>query len=605
MTPAGICDPALTVLKPRKNLNNKIFWINPFSIFDAIDRQANTEERSTMKHFQAIFVACFVFALAACTQKNTHSDQEVLPEIYPGPPPVALPTAASEMNADSATANMSARAQSVASAKRLYGAPMRQEYRENYQHITKNGVKLVKEEPVSTFSIDVDTASYSNIRRMLSTEGRLPPTDAVRIEEMINYFDYDYPVPDNLNQPFSVTTEVAPAPWNEELHLLRIGLKGYEPEAESRPDANLVFLVDVSGSMQSANKLPLVKQSLRMLTKQMRKTDRIALVAYAGAAGIVLDSTAGDRKQKILRAIDYLEAGGSTHGSAGIQLAYNVAQKHKIEDGINRVIIASDGDMNVGVTRLDDLIELIEDKRKSGVALTTLGFGAGNYNDALMEQLADAGNGNAAYIDNLKEARKVLITEMDSTLLTIASDVKIQVEFNPTHIQEYRLIGYENRMLDREDFTNDKIDAGDIGAGHTVTALYEVTLTGSSAARVPALRYHSNQVSREKISTDELAYVKLRYKQPGESKSVEVAYPIGKNDIVTDFSSASEDFQFASTVAGFGEQLRGSSYQQFATKDMLATLKKVRGNDEHGYRTELITLVELADSIGPLASSLK
>jgi len=558
-----------------------------------------------MKTFQTICVACFVFLLAACTQQNTRSDQDELQEVYLSPPPVASTTTATEMSADSVTANMSARVQPVVSAKRLHGAPMPQEYRENYQQITKNSVKLVTEEPVSTFSIDVDTASYSNIRRMLSTEGRLPPKNAVRIEEMINYFDYDYPVPDNLDQPFSVTTEVAPAPWNKELHLLRIGLKGYEPEPYARPDANLVFLVDVSGSMQSANKLPLVKQSLRMLTKKMRKTDRIALVAYAGAAGIVLESTAGDRKQKILRAIDHLEAGGSTHGSAGIHLAYNVAQEYKIKDGINRVIIASDGDMNVGVTNLEDLIELIEDKRKSGVALTTLGFGTGNYNDAIMEQLADAGNGNAAYIDNLKEARKVLITEVDSTLLTIASDVKIQVEFNPRHVQEYRLIGYENRMLEREDFTNDKVDAGDIGAGHTVTALYEVTLTGSSAARVAPLRYRSNENNLEEIPSNELAYVKLRYKQPGDTNSVEVAYPIHGNDVVKEFSSASEDFQFASTVAGFGEQLRGGSYQEFATKEMLATLRKVRGNDEHGYRTELITLVELADSIGPIASAIK
>lgn len=560
-----------------------------------------------MKTFQTLCVAIFVFTLAACTQQNTRSDRDALQEAYPNPPPAAIPAAVTEMNADSATANMAVRAQSIVSAKsRRHGIQLTQEYRESYQQIVKNGVKLVVEEPVSTFSIDVDTASYSNIRRMLSTEGRLPPKDAIRIEEMINYFDYDYPTPDSLDQPFSVSTEVAPAPWNEELHLLRIGLKGYEPEPGARPDANLVFLVDVSGSMQSANKLPLVKQSLRMLTKQMRKSDRIALVAYAGSAGIVLESTAGDNKQKILRAIDQLEAGGSTHGSAGIQLAYNLAQEHQIDNGINRVIIASDGDMNVGLTNLDDLVELIEDKRKSGVALTTLGFGTGNYNDAIMEQLADAGNGNAAYIDNLKEARKVLITELDSTLLTIASDVKIQVEFNPRYVQEYRLIGYENRMLEREDFTNDKVDAGEIGAGHTVTALYEVTLTGSSAARVPPLRYGSNkEVSLKDISIDELAYVKLRYKQPGESNSVEVAYPIERDAVATDFASASENFQFASTVAGFGEQLRGGSYQQFTTKDMLATLRKVRGDDEHGYRTELITLVELADSIGPLVSSLK
>jgi len=478
-----------------------------------------------------------------------------------------------------------------------YQNPVNQD-RENYLHTQENSVKRAAEEPVSTFSIDVDTASYSNVRRMLLNEGRLPPKDAVRVEEMINYFDYNYPVPSAVDQPFSVVTEVAPAPWNDDLHLLSIGLKGYEPQAKKRPDANLVFLIDVSGSMQSRNKLPLVKRSLRLLTKKMRKSDRIAVVVYAGAAGVALESTSGDEKRKIFRAIDKLQAGGSTHGSAGINLAYQVAEDHFIEDGINRVIIASDGDMNVGITNIQELIELIGEKRKSGIALTTLGFGTGNYNDGLMEQLADAGDGNAAYIDNLKEARKVLVTEMASTLLTIARDVKIQIEFNPQQVAEYRLIGYENRLLNREDFTNDKVDAGDIGAGHTVTALYEIALVGSDAARIEPLRYSGNgEVSVDEAGS-ELAFVKLRYKRPGESASIEMSRAIEKTSVVSEFTRASEDFRFASMVAGFGEQLRGTRYSEYPAENILANLKLARGEDEHGYRRELSELVEFASSMG-------
>ena len=402
-------------------------------------------------------------------------------------------------------------------------APVRvhQVDRENYLHYGTNPVKLVAQEPVSTFSIDVDTASYANVRRMLSREGRLPPSDAVRLEEMINYFSYSYPVPESSELPFGINTELAPAPWSDKHQLLQIGIKGYQPAPEHRPPANLVFLVDVSGSMQSPDKLGLVKKSLHLLVNRMSAEDRIALAVYAGNAGTVLESTSGDEKAKILAAIDALEAGGSTHGSAGIKLAYQLAQQNRVEGGINRVIIASDGDMNVGTINLEALKDLIERKRETGIALTTLGFGTGNYNYALMEQLADVGNGNAAYIDSLKEAQKVLVNEMQSTLLTIASDVKIQVEFNPAVVSEYRLVGYENRMLNREDFTNDKVDAGDIGAGHTVTALYEVTLVGSGGERVPELRYGS-RTQKETRESSELAYVKLRYKQPGAATSTEV-----------------------------------------------------------------------------------
>ena len=355
---------------------------------------------------------------------------------------------------------------------------------ENYLSFQENHVMSVAEQSVSTFSIDVDTAAYSNIRRMLVREGRMPPADAVKLEEMINYFNYQYEKPASVEQPFSVQVEMATAPWNKNRQLLQIGLKGFEPALDKRPAANLVFLVDVSGSMHSADKLGLVKRALQMLVNQMNEQDRIALVVYAGAAGEVLASTSGDQKSKIMRAIESLDAGGSTNGGAGLELAYQIAEENRIEGGINRVLIASDGDMNVGITDLSDLKALIKQRRQSGIALTTLGFGSGNYNYALMEQLADVGDGNAVYIDSLLEAKKVLVEEMQGTLLTIAKDVKIQIEFNPNVVAEYRLLGYENRLLAREDFTNDKVDAGDIGAGHTVTALYEIALVDNTDLRL-------------------------------------------------------------------------------------------------------------------------
>jgi Ca-activated chloride channel homolog len=474
--------------------------------------------------------------------------------------------------------------------------------RENYQHFSENSVKRVTEDPVSTFSIDVDTAAYSNIRRMLNKEGRLPPSDAVKLEEMINYFNYDYEGPNSMDTPFSVITEMAPAPWNKHHQLLQIGLKGFEPPIEKRPDANLVFLVDVSGSMRSSDKLGLVKKSLRLLVNQMRASDRIALVVYAGAAGMVLDSTTADQKAKILSAIDSLESGGSTNGGAGIRLAYSVAQQHFISEGINRIVIASDGDMNVGTTNIDTLKNLIEEKRKGGVSLTTLGFGAGNYNYALMEQLADVGNGNAAYIDGLREAQKVLVEELQSTFLTIAKDVKIQIEFNPAIVAEYRLIGYENRLLNREDFRNDKVDAGDIGAGHTVTALYELTMVGSNAEMIAPKRYSSGAQNKktltDKDKQQEVAFVSLRYKKPQASNSIEFSTPILQNQIQPKLEAATQSLRFASAVAGFGQLLKGGKYMQnWGYDDVLQLVRSSKGNDEHGYRGELISLVELAKSL--------
>ena len=469
--------------------------------------------------------------------------------------------------------------------------------RENYAHLDNNPIHLTSEQPVSTFSIDVDTGSYANVRRMLN-DGYLPNEDAVRVEELINYFAYDYNVPRDTETPFSINMEVARTPWNEDTHLLQVGLKGFEVEAAERPAANLVFLVDVSGSMNSQDKLPLLKNAFRMLTKQLDSQDSIALVVYAGASGIVLEPTAGDQKATIMSALDQLSAGGSTNGAAGIKLAYQMAEQGFIKDGINRVILATDGDFNVGTVNFESLIDLVEERRETGISLTTLGFGTGNYNDNLMEQLADEGNGNYAYIDNLSEARKVLVEELSSTLQTIAKDVKIQIEFNPAVVAEYRLIGYENRMLAREDFNNDRIDAGEIGAGHTVTALYEITLTDSKGRRIDPLRYGNKDAARdEQTNSDELALVRLRYKQPDADTSTLIEQVVNRKDIVT-LDKASSELQFAGAVAAFGQHLRGGDYlEDFDYAHIRKLAVKGRGDDPFGYRGEFIRLVDLAESL--------
>lgn len=475
--------------------------------------------------------------------------------------------------------------------------------RERYQHIDDNPVKRVSEQPVSTFSVDVDTESYSNTRRMLR-EGRMPTRDAVRVEEFINYFDYGYEVPGNKSVPFSVMTEVAPAPWNANNLLLQVGIKGYEVAKESIPAANLVFLVDVSGSMQTPDKLELVKQSLAMLTDQLSAKDRVSLVVYAGAAGLVLEPTAGNDKARIKAALQRLTAGGSTNGGAGIELAYSVAQQAFIKGGINRVVIASDGDMNVGTVGVEALKAMIEEKRKGGITLTTLGYGSGNYNSELMEQLADIGNGNAAYIDSLHEARKVLVDQLSSTVFTIAQDVKIQLEFSP-RVKEYRLIGYENRLLNREDFNNDKVDAGDIGAGHTVTAIYELVMEGSEGGLVDPLRYGKKKPAVDEAAhANELAFLRLRYKNPGESTSKLIEQPIRMADIHRDIAQASDSFRFASAVAGWGQVLRGGEYTgQFSYGDVRALAQGARGTDAFGYRGEFLQLVSLSESLATPAAA--
>ena len=473
-------------------------------------------------------------------------------------------------------------------------APSEPINRENYEQFETNPVRLVSEQPVSTFSIDVDTGSYSNMRRILNA-GQLPPQDAVRVEELINYFSYQYPVPDASDTPFTVNTEISQTPWNPETLLFRIGLKGFEVAAAERPAANLIFLIDVSGSMRSPDKLPLLKNAFRLLTRQLDERDTIAMVVYAGATGIVLEPTQGDQRAKIMNALDQLSAGGRTNGGAGIRLAYSLAQDAFIEDGINRVVLATDGDFNVGTVNFEALVDLVSERRQGGISLTTLGFGTGNYNDHLMEQLADEGNGNYAYIDNLNEARKVLVEELTATLQTIAKDVKIQIEFNPATVAEYRLIGYENRMLRREDFNNDKIDAGEIGAGHTVTALYELSLVDGKGRLIEPLRYGAEQ--QQTAKSNELAFVRLRYKAPNGDRSRLIERSVKRNDIVT-VDKASDDLRFAAAVAAFGQRLRGGDYlNDFDFADIRELSAGSRSQDPHGYRGEFITLVELADSL--------
>lgn len=474
------------------------------------------------------------------------------------------------------------------------------EQRERYAAINGNPVRLTAEHPVSTFSIDVDSAAYANVRRFLNG-GTLPPADAVRVEEMINYFSYQYPAPETRQRPFQLSTKMARTPWNPNSYLVRLGLKGYEVPSVQIPPANLVFLVDVSGSMSGPNRLPLAQQALRLLAKQLRAQDRVSLVTYAGSTRIELEPTAGDQKEIILAAIERLSAGGGTNGGAGIQLAYQMAHQAFIPGGINRVLIATDGDFNVGLASHSALVDLVKKQRASGVSLTTLGFGMGNYNDKTLEQLADVGNGNHAYIDTLSEARKVLVAQMAGTLHTIAKDVKIQVEFNPAVVAEYRLIGYENRLLKREDFNNDKVDAGDIGAGHNVTALYEVTFHGEPGS-VDALRYGGKIEASAKHK--EFAWLKLRYKDPQSASSKLLEYPLERN-LARKLALTSDDFRFAAAVAAFGQILRGGEHTgQYRLEQVMQLAKEARGQDEQGYRAEFVRLVELAQGLQPLQSKI-
>ena len=463
---------------------------------------------------------------------------------------------------------------------------------ESYSQITENSFETTNLKPLSTFSIDVDKASYSNVRRMINNGQHVSP-DAVKIEEMVNYFSYNYPQPTD-DHPFSINTEVVETPWHEETQLVRIGLQGKTYENEDLPASNLTFLIDVSGSMGSQNKLPLLKSAFKLLVNQLREKDKVSIVVYAGAAGVVLEPTSGEHKEKILAALDNLQSGGSTAGGEGIELAYRLAEKHFKKNGNNRVILATDGDFNVGASSDNDMQSLIEEKRKSGVFLSVLGFGYGNYKDSKLEILADKGNGNHAYIDTMLEAQKVFGKEFGGTLFTIAKDVKIQVEFNPKQVQAYRLIGYENRLLADEDFVDDTKDAGELGSGHTVTALYEIIPVGVESSylkTVPELKY--TQTKKATNFDDELFTVKFRYKRPDESKSIEMVH-IQKTDI----SQASEDMNFASAVALFGMQLRNSQYFNKAEVSKVIELaENGRGEDKDGYRAEFLRLVKSYDNL--------
>ena len=537
-----------------------------------------------MRHvLQGVAVTALV-ALAGCEQssfRGSASPVTPAPELQD----MSTKTEGALVKRAAAPMPMASRLMLSESVAREY----RSEPREQYENLPDNPVHRVAETPVSTFSVDVDTGSYANVRRFLN-QGSLPPEVAVRLEEMVNYFPYNYALPTD-GSPFGVTTEVAVTPWNPRTQLLRIGIKASDRAVAQLAPANLVFLVDVSGSMDRREGLPLVKSTLKLLVDQLREQDRVSLVVYAGESRVVLKPTSGRDKVKIRNAIDQLTAGGSTAGASGIELAYQMAREGFIDKGINRILLATDGDFNVGISDFDSLKQMAASQRKSGVSLTTLGFGVDNYNEHLMEQLADAGDGNYAYIDNVREARKVLVEQLSSTLAVVARDVKLQVEFNPARVSEYRLLGYENRALKREDFNNDKVDAGEIGAGHTVTALYEIVPKGEKGWLEP-LRYAAAPVGEGK--SGELAMLRVRYKPAGGGESQLIERPISNES-----TKASDDLRFAAAVAAFAQQLKGDGRYtgSMSLQDTAALARSARGDDPFGLRNEFVQLVELAQSL--------
>ncbi|MER9443766.1 VWA domain-containing protein [Mesorhizobium sp. M0340] len=474
-----------------------------------------------------------------------------------------------------------------------------EENRDRVENFKTNPVHAALEDPVSTFSIDVDTASYSFVRRSLK-EGFIPQADTVRVEEMVNYFPYDWKGPDSASAPFNSTVSVMPTPWNEHTRLMHVAIKGFDVKPAEQPKANLVFLIDVSGSMNEQDKLPLLQSAFRLLVNKLRPDDTVSIVTYAGDAGTVLEPTKASEKDKILAAIDNLTSGGSTAGEAGIKEAYRLAQKSFVKDGINRVMLATDGDFNVGQTDDDDLKRLIEKERKTGVFLSVFGFGRDNLNDQMMQTIAQNGNGTAAYIDTLAEAAKVLVEDASSTLFTIAKDVKIQVEFNPNKVSEYRLIGYETRALNREDFNNDRVDAGEIGSGHSVTAIYEITPKGSGGEQIDQLRYGQASVNNGGVANaDEYAFVKIRYKLPNEDTSKLITTPVTSANEVASFDQASTDQRFSVAVAAFGQKLRDEdATAKFGYDKIMQIATAARGADPFGYRSEFLSLVRLASALG-------
>ncbi len=536
--------------------------------------------------------------------------------VPPAPPPPVVADAANDAGADhvasaigeaasSSSSDMSMNRMAAMEAPQAMIAPMpyapdvytMPQGNDQFKEVESNSVKLVSEEPVSTFSIDVDTASYAFVRRQLNY-GQLPDASMVRIEEMINYFDYDYALPESKAVPFKPSITVAPSPWHKGNKLVHIGIKGFDVDKGETPRSNLVFLIDTSGSMYEQDKLPLLLSSLKLLVNHLDKDDTVSIVTYAGGAGVELKPTQISDKEKIFAVLNRLQAGGSTAGAAGIAEAYALAEKSFDKKGVNRVILATDGDFNVGITDPEELKKYVEQKRETGVFLSVIGFGEGNYNDLLMQELAQNGNGNAAYIDTIQEAQKVLVHEATSTLFPIAKDVKLQVEFNPTAVSEYRLIGYETRMLKREDFNNDKVDAGDIGAGHAVTAIYEITPKGAKGT-VDPLRY--GKKAEEKASSgnaDEYGFLKIRYKLPKESKSRLITTAIDRALEVDSLRKASDDARFAISVAAFGQKLKQEAgLRDFSYTDIATLAKSGKGKDAFGYRHEFIKLVELASGL--------
>lgn len=538
-----------------------------------------------------LMIACEGSQNGSAPSQETVQSQNQLP----APSPAAIPTPIIPALPPASQALKSQPTSVLASPQTSNIEP--EANRETYDRIEENSFQSVSNNPLSTFSIDVDAASYSNVRRFIN-EGRLPPQDAVRIEELINYFNYEYPQPEG-DRPFSITTEISQAPWNSTHRLVHVGLQGKKLVTENLPPSNLVFLIDVSGSMAEPNRLPLIKSAFRLLVDELRASDRVSIVVYAGSAGVVLPPTPGNQKDKILDAIEQLEAGGSTAGGEGIQLAYNLAKDNFIKSGNNRVILATDGDFNVGVSSDSELVRLIEQKREQGIFLTVLGVGTGNLQDAKMEKLADKGNGNYAYIDNILEAKKVLVKEMGETLLAIAKDVKIQVEFNPAKVQGYRLIGYENRLLRNEDFKDDKKDAGELGAGHSVTALYEIIPVGvKSNVKLPdvdSLKYQK-PVKQATAESNEVMQVKLRYKEPDQTTSQLLTSPVVDRGLKLEDASA--NFKFSAAVAAFGMLLRDSQYKGNANLDEVLKLAgQSQGDDLDGYRAEFIRLVDRSKSL--------
>jgi len=520
------------------------------------------------------------------------------PQLNAAAPPAAAPAARADRLAQAPAVDANRYAAPAAAPAYTYAPNAFPQNTERYPGARPNAVKLTSQEPVSTFSLDVDTASYANVRRFL-IQGTLPPVDAVRVEEMVNYFDYAYMLPRDRDVPFQPSVVVYPSPWNPDTQILHVGIKGYDIPRSERPKANLVFLIDTSGSMASADKLPLVKRSFQLLVEQLKADDHVSIIVYAGSAGMVLPPTPGWDKDTILASLDRLQSGGSTAGGEGIRQAYELAKSNFDRRGVNRVILATDGDFNVGITDPNALEAFVARERSSGVFLSVLGYGGGNYNDLMMQKLSQAGNGTATYIDTANEARKVLVDEMNSTLFTIAKDVKVQIEFNPERIAEYRLIGYETRMLNQTDFNNDKVDAGDVGSGHTVTALYEITPVGSRAQMTDPLRYGGRRDVRPAQS--ELAFVKIRYKLPNEDESKLITRPVENRDVVSDFNRLPIDYRFAAAVAGSAQLLRHDPYiKSFDYGRAIEIAQGARGDDEFGYRNEFVQLLRAAQSAASL-----